>query len=111
MSQADFKSIREIFEWLLKGGKIQYFSETLETWKVFELQDDGNLSSGCHFKRPSDWKKVIEPVYEYKVAYTTGASIKVSIEYYTSFEEFKNQSGINFKDATLILETKRERKV
>lgn len=53
MSQ-DFKNQREIFQWLLDGGKVQYVSGDI----VF-LEEDGKLNDILNFGSPKDWSKYI----------------------------------------------------
>lgn len=51
---SDFKNQREIFKWLLDGGKVQYVSGDI----VF-LEEDGKLNDISNFGHPEDWAKYI----------------------------------------------------
>ena len=73
---SDFKNYREIYEWLLEGGKIKH-KEWDENYLKLEdgvIVDKYSDPAGYHFRNLSEWQKVKEKkVYKfYRHFYTEG---------------------------------------
>lgn len=54
---SDFASTKEIYEWLIKGGKIKSINATEPVYFL----PNGNFSESFKFDYADEWKKHIEP--------------------------------------------------